>query len=412
MNIHKKTSLSIIIIFCIHLSLFQQLHAEALHFIAYGDTRGNIDTMEKPQIKHDTIAKVIRGRTPDIILFSGDMVYYNEFEKFTEVVRNNYTKDKPIPFYPVIGNHELIFGNKIDALMKELLSKIKNHEENTKSAHSSHTETPPVSLEMEKIRDEIFNEIYSIPEEKLKERSRQVLEREFMDKLAPEYPGYLKETFKSATRHQSWYSFIKETDGHKIKFIALNSSLPDDTEQYQWFLRELKEFNGPKIVCTHYPPYTIGFHGCSDILDKTSPLARFRNRYAKVFNEPSNNIIMVISGHDHNYQRICKTDTKGNVQLPVYIISGGGGAHLSGRGECDITQIPLDDFKCAIFETAYQFFDVTVLAENEKSLIFNCAVLGIKCDLTKELPDDASFKTLFVKEKLQVIDRFSIAWQK
>ncbi|MCF6148168.1 MAG: hypothetical protein E3K37_05870 [Candidatus Kuenenia sp.] len=409
MNKHKKISLSIIVILCIVSSFFHQLHAETLHFIAYGDTRGNIDTMEKPQTKHNAIAEVISGRVPDIILFSGDMVYYNEFEKFTEVVKNNYTKDNPIPFYPIIGNHELIFGKKIDALIKELLPKLKNHERNTKNTYSSHTET---TASLEKIWDEIFGEIYSIPEEKLKERSRQVLEREFMDRLPTKYSSYLKEIFKNTAQYQSWYSFVKETDGHKIKFIALNSSLPNDKEQYQWFLRELEEFSGPKIICTHYPPYTIGFHGCFDILEETSLLARFRNRYAKVFNEPSHNIIMVISGHDHNYQRICKTDAKGNLQFPIYVVSGGGGAKLSGRGGCDITQIPLDDFGCAVFETAYQFLDVTVLAENEKNLIFNCSVVGIKCDLTGELPDEASFKTLFVKEKLEVIDTFSFTWKK
>lgn len=29
-----------------------------------------------------------------------------------------------IPLYPVIGNHELIFGEKVDAVIKDLLEKI------------------------------------------------------------------------------------------------------------------------------------------------------------------------------------------------------------------------------------------------------------------------------------------------
>src|SRR3989338_3005261 len=68
----------------------QSLYARALHFIAYGDTRRDIKTREKPQTKHNAMAKVIREKNPDFILFSGDMIYCDEFERFLEVVTNNY----------------------------------------------------------------------------------------------------------------------------------------------------------------------------------------------------------------------------------------------------------------------------------------------------------------------------------
>src|SRR3989337_4081927 len=102
----------------------QELYARALHFIAYGDTRRDIKTREKPQVKHNAIAKVIWERNPDFILFSGDMVYCDEFERFLEVITNNYAGNKMVPLYPVIGNHELIFGEKVDAVIKDLLEKI------------------------------------------------------------------------------------------------------------------------------------------------------------------------------------------------------------------------------------------------------------------------------------------------
>jgi len=226
------------------------------------------------------------------------------------------------------------------------------------------------------------------------------------------YISYLKEVLCETKDGQSWYSFIKEADGLKIKFIALNSSLPDDEEQFQWFLAELKQFSGPKIVFVHYPPYSIGFHGCLDLMDYKSKASRFRDRYAKIFNNTAHNIVLVISGHEHNYQRICKTDNTGSIQLPVYIVSGGGGADLTGQVECDHSQIPMDGFRCLGLIAAYQFVDVVADTDNKNNLILKCKVLGLRCDLTRGLPDDNAFERQFVKDHLEVIDDFTLNWQK
>src|SRR3989337_2026874 len=227
----RKIFTLIINVSVVFLFLSQSLCAGSLHFIAYGDTRCEINTVEKPQVKHNAIAKVIREMSPDFILFTGDMVYYTE----------------------------------------------------------------------------------------LKKRSRHVLIKEFKEKLPPAYSAYMEDVLKNSTEGQSWYSFIKEINGLKIKYIALNSSLPGDDEQFRWFIDELRQFNGPKIVFEHYPPYSTGFHGCNDIL-------------------------LIICGHEHNYQRIYRIGKAGRMQLPVYIISGGGGAEIAGPCDCDVTQIPFHDF--------------------------------------------------------------------
>src|SRR3989338_8556803 len=78
----------------------QSLYARALHFIAYGDTRRDIKTREKPQTKHNAMAKVIRELDPDFILFSGDMIYCDEFERFLEVITNNYAGSKQVTVHP------------------------------------------------------------------------------------------------------------------------------------------------------------------------------------------------------------------------------------------------------------------------------------------------------------------------
>lgn len=407
---YKQTRIFLLIIhiFVIFFLFSQKLYAGTLHFIAYGDTRRNIETLEKPQTKHNAIAKVIREMNPDFILLTGDMVYYNEFGEFLEVITNNYTGNKMIPFYPVIGNHELTFGEKVDATIKELLEKIRKLKETgTRTSLLS-----DLSVETTRLWMKLHRETDSILDKEIKKRSRGILCEEIRNKLDPEYTSYMNEIFREITKEQSWYSFTKEVKGLKIKFIALNSSLPDDEEQYQWFLTELHQFHGPKIVFEHYPPYSTGFHGCYDLVDHKSKASRFRDRYTKFLNDAINNVILVINGHEHNYQRICRTDKIGTIQLPIYIISGGGGADLSGQGECDISQIPLNSFQCLKLETAYHFVDITTHVNDKNALVLKCRVLGLRYNTEKELPDDESFEKEFVKERLELIDDFTVNWQK
>ena len=405
MQKQAKIFLRITIFLFVVLFLFsQELYASALHFIAYGDTRRDIKTREKPQVKHNAIAAVIRERNPDFILFSGDMVYCDEFERFLEVITSNYAGNKMIPLYPVIGNHELIFGEKVDAVIKDLLEKIGVV---NKSKEQSSSQSGLLN-DLEALKRKLYLEIESITASKLKTRSRQVLCEEICDKLDPAYISYLKEVLCETKDGQSWYSFVKEADGLKIKFIALNSSLPDDEEQFQWFLDELKQFSGPKIILEHYPPYSTGFHGCLDLMDNKSKASRFRDRYVKIFNNTANNVLLVISGHEHNYQRICKTDQTGSLQLPVYIVSGGGGADLTGQAACDTSQMPMDGFRCLGLITAYQFIDIVADTDDKDNLTLKCKVLGLQCDLTEGLPDDDTFEKQFVNDRLEVIDDFTL----
>src|SRR3990167_5746045 len=159
-NMRKQTKIFLLVInVIIVLFLFsQELYARALHFIAYGDTRRDIKTREKPQVKHNVIARVIREKNPDFILFSGDMVYCDEFERFLEVITNNYTGSKMIPLYPVIGNHELIFGEKVDAIIKDLLKKIGVVNKSKERSSSQ----PELLNDLEALKRKLYLEINSI----------------------------------------------------------------------------------------------------------------------------------------------------------------------------------------------------------------------------------------------------------
>ena len=403
----RKIFALIINVSVVFLFLSQSLCAGSLHFIAYGDTRCEINTMEKPQVKHNAIAKVIREMSPDFILFTGDMVYYNEFGKFIEVINKNFLTDKALPVYPVIGNHELIFGERLDKLIKAIRKNIdllNMPQEDAVFATS-------INSDIRSLQNIYYMEVDSIDETELKKRSRHVLIKEFKEKLPPAYSAYMEDVLKNSTEGQSWYSFIKEINGLEIKFIALNSSLPGDDEQFRWFIDELIQFNGPKIIFEHYPPYSTGFHGCNDLLRKDSKASRFRDRYTKVYNDPLNDILLIICGHEHNYQRIYRIGKAGRMQLPVYIISGGGGAEIAGPCDCDVTQIPFDDFVGSGITTAYNFVDISVDYTNDRTLVLNCKVLGLRCDVSEGLPTDDIFEKQFVKDRLELIDNFTLNWR-
>jgi hypothetical protein len=99
------------------------------------------------------------------------------------------------------------------------------------------------------------------------------------------------------------------------------------------------------------------------------------------------------------------------MQFPVYIVSGGGGAELRGQGTCDVSQIPFDGFICLGLITAYQFVDVIADTDDKNNLILKCTVLGLRYDITNGLPDDDTVEKQFVKDRLKLIDNFTLNWQ-
>ncbi len=113
--------------------------------------------------------------------------------------------------------------------------------------------------------------------------------------------------------NELYYSFQKG----KILFIVLNTNQRFDrfSKQYRWLADVLENRDSNQteftIVITHHPPYSYSSHGDSYFL-KLILVPLFEKH----------NVDFVISGHDHNYQRI----EKGNIN---YIVTGGGGAHLS-----------------------------------------------------------------------------------
>jgi acid phosphatase len=108
---------------------------------------------------------------------------------------------------------------------------------------------------------------------------------------------------RSGTRN--WYSF----DYGDVHFVALDTN-DLGAEQAAWLDADLADTDRPwKIVYGHHPPYSSGSkHGSS--LD-------VRNLFGPIL--AAHDVDLVLSGHDHNYERIEPQDGVS------YIVTGGGG---------------------------------------------------------------------------------------
>jgi 3',5'-cyclic AMP phosphodiesterase CpdA len=111
-----------------------------------------------------------------------------------------------------------------------------------------------------------------------------------------------------------------ERDG--ILIIGLDSTRPDDPAQREWLRMTLRASTATwKIVALHHPPYSAGYQGSS--LDVRSSFAPVFERFG---------VQLVLSGHDHDYQR---SEPIGGV---TYVVSGAG-AGTRRTGEDDFTAV-------------------------------------------------------------------------
>jgi 3',5'-cyclic AMP phosphodiesterase CpdA len=111
-----------------------------------------------------------------------------------------------------------------------------------------------------------------------------------------------------------------ETWGDDLLVIGLDSNDVDNPDQREFLERTLAASTATwKIVAVHHPPYSAGYQGSStDVREAFSPLFE---RYG---------VQLVLSGHEHDYQRSEPIDGV------VYIVSGGV-ARTRRTGEADFT---------------------------------------------------------------------------
>lgn len=123
------------------------------------------------------------------------------------------------------------------------------------------------------------------------------------------------EDFGGISGQREWYAFSRGD----YQFIFLNSqqfySAELREEQNAWLQEKLRGNTSlTNIVVFHIPPFTSGYHR-----DDGIPI---RQAWVPLFEDA--NVALVLSGHDHNYERL---DSNGI----TYIVSGGGSSSLYGK---------------------------------------------------------------------------------
>jgi cytolysin (calcineurin-like family phosphatase)/predicted phosphodiesterase len=99
---------------------------------------------------------------------------------------------------------------------------------------------------------------------------------------------------------------ILNSDGNEKDGVTTGS------KQHQWFEEQIKQAAAPlRVVVFHHPPYSSGEHGNNPKLD---------------WKFPQYGVDVVLSGHDHNYERIVKDGVQ-------YIVNGAGGASIRKFGK-------------------------------------------------------------------------------
>jgi 3',5'-cyclic AMP phosphodiesterase CpdA len=106
-----------------------------------------------------------------------------------------------------------------------------------------------------------------------------------------------------------------------VRFVGLDSNSVGDPDQLAWLRDTLERATEPwTIVAVHESPYSAGYQGSNvDVRDRFVPLFQ---RFG---------VQLVLSGHDHDYQRSV-------VDGVTYVVSGAGGL-TRGTGEDDFTVV-------------------------------------------------------------------------
>ena len=113
-----------------------------------------------------------------------------------------------------------------------------------------------------------------------------------------------------------WWA--RELDG--LLVVGLDSNTPDDADQLAFLERTLTATDAKwKIVALHHPPFSAGYQG-SDV--------HVRDVFAPLF--AKHGVQLVLSGHDHDYQRSERIDGV------TYVVTGGA-AGTRRTGEAPFT---------------------------------------------------------------------------
>ena len=107
-----------------------------------------------------------------------------------------------------------------------------------------------------------------------------------------------------------------------LLLVGLDSTRPREPEQRTWLERTLRESDAPwKVVALHHPPWSAGYQGSS---------LAVRKAFVPLFERWG--VHLVLSGHEHDYQRSKVLDGV------TYVVSGAA-SRTRRTGEEDFTAV-------------------------------------------------------------------------
>jgi predicted MPP superfamily phosphohydrolase len=136
------------------------------------------------------------------------------------------------------------------------------------------------------------------------------------DRATPFLQAFVLPENGSAAQAERWYSF----DWADVHFVGLDTEQIGE-EQAAWLDADLQSNQLPwTIVFAHRPPYSSGQHGGEPA---------FRDHFVPVLERYR--VPLVLSGHDHDYER---TNVLNGV---TYVVTGGGGRGTRNVGHSSFT---------------------------------------------------------------------------
>jgi hypothetical protein len=127
----------------------------------------------------------------------------------------------------------------------------------------------------------------------------------------------------------------------EVDVVILDSNQVSSADQLEFLTETMEGSDDPAIVVFHHPPLSCSSHG-----DTLSVLQNWVPRF-------DDDVVLVLSGHDHNYQRFEDSGIS-------YVVSGGGGQTLY-----ELTSCPADHPERLAGEMVHHFL---VLAQDEEKI--------------------------------------------
>jgi hypothetical protein len=339
--------------------------------VAYGDTRTGLWGLgdnPKQAIHGSVVDDIFEHDQPvDAVIFTGDAVMSNFFlwkKAYWRcfLCQTDRFRAVGIPFYPSLGNHEVLSPlipairmsaqSSANAQQKRNASKATEHEiseaydrgeEPTRSPEpmeeATSTLVDPYSKKGQAILKQWEKGInkgdvdsannFGQFERQVQMNFYQQLEKDDRcdadsKTFESDYlTGDKYEYLRTLLQGRSYYSTVIDKQNVRVKLIALDTNCLDSEKQRSFFATEVdKPFDGPIIVFGHHPP--VDYESPDGWpWDKVKGWDDLMKSYFT--DDKGKRIVLWIFGHVHDYQRRSPNLNGGS---PVLLIAGGGGASL------------------------------------------------------------------------------------